>query len=878
MHNLGGQRRNFPTLLRRLRTNCLTVVTAASLAACAVAPTEENYLRAIDEADLKTLTKLEARGYREFAEVEKNLSAYPIHYAVLRDQAELIPFFVEQGYDIDALGVVSGTAASTALMEAARTGNDAALEQLLALGADPNRADPSGAVALNFVPDNRPELAEQLLQHGANPRAENNAGEPLLEQLQDKPEIAAVVERAIKREEAFIAAVQAGRLSEIDDYLKQGYRVDAQDHMKVSALAHSLLHDQPEVMRRLIAAGADLDLASKSGWTPLMTAADSGRVDFARTLLAAGAAPNAAPENGWTPLHLTVNGAGDNDYADIAALLIDAGADLNARNNNGYTPLHLAALNNRPKTFATLLEAGADVNATNKLGRTPLMDAVRTGNPDFVATLLEAGAAAKHTNDLGRTALHDLSLIEREAEQSIYNSIAQRLINAGANVDAQDENGETALYRAVSSRNLKATSALLAADANPNLARDNGQTPLAMAVDRGDLAMAEALLTAGADPDAANEDGWSPLHLTVHRVGKPQHDYADIAELLIKAGADINARNNDGNTPLRIAVLYNKPKTLAKLLAANADPNLASNSGWTALMAATDQGEAAMVKALLNAGADPNIALEDGWTPLHLTVNQSDNPEHDYPDIARLLIAAGADINLRTQAGFTPLRLAVANNKPKTFAALLSAKADTELANSNGYTPLMTAVINDRTDMVRALLKAGAKPNQANANGWTALHLTGNETDDPQQDNAEIAALLIKNGANINQRTEAGYTPLMLAAANGKLQVARALLSAGADTSLMNWKNGSRSALDYAVQYKNHQIAGLLRSQGAISGLEEAKYPARPAAQPGRTSCNTRCFNGDCYRTYDDGRKVRFRAQHKYNPITRQWEWDSGTC
>lgn len=55
-------------------------------------------------------------------------------------------------------------------------------------------------------------------------------------------------------------------------------------------------------------------------------------------------------------------------------------------------------------------------------------------------------------------------------------------------------------------------------------------------------------------------------------------------------------------------------------------------------------------------------------------------------------------------------------------------------------------------------------------------------------------------------------------------------------------------------------------------------YPARPAAQAGRTTCNTRCMNGDCYRTYDSGRQVHFQARQKWNPLNNQFEWDSGGC
>jgi len=55
-------------------------------------------------------------------------------------------------------------------------------------------------------------------------------------------------------------------------------------------------------------------------------------------------------------------------------------------------------------------------------------------------------------------------------------------------------------------------------------------------------------------------------------------------------------------------------------------------------------------------------------------------------------------------------------------------------------------------------------------------------------------------------------------------------------------------------------------------------YPARPAKQPGVVSCNARCNNADCWRTYDDGQKVRFQAKRKFDPISGEWKFDSGGC
>ena len=208
----------------------------------------------------------------------------------------------------------------------------------------------------------------------------------------------------------------------------------------------------------------------------------------------------------------------------------------------------------------------------------------------------------------------------------------------------------------------------------------------------------------------------------------------------------------------------------------------------------------------------------------------------------------------------------------------MSANADLNLANNQGWTPLMRAVNNNRPEMVSALLKAGANPNLAEEDGWTALHLTVNNSDTPSHDYDQIAKQLIGAGANINARKKDGYTPLMIAAINNKPNVARALIQAGVDINMVNWEDGQKSALDYAVQRKNFDIADMLRRTSAVSGAEQAKYPARPAPRNGYVTCNTRCHNGNCYRTYSNGRQVNFQAERRYNSMSGQWEWDSGSC
>lgn len=66
--------------------------------------------------------------------------------------------------------------------------------------------------------------------------------------------------------------------------------------------------------------------------------------------------------------------------------------------------------------------------------------------------------------------------------------------------------------------------------------------------------------------------------------------------------------------------------------------------------------------------------------------------------------------------------------------------------------------------------------------------------------------------------------------------------------------------------------------KGATPPAADDPFPPRPAKVPSRVSCNTRCINADCWRTYDDGRKVKFRARQKWNPFDNRFEWDAGPC
>ena len=122
------------------------------------------------------------------------------------------------------------------------------------------------------------------------------------------------------------------------------------------------------------------------GNTPLMIAAQGGRLELVKLLLAHGADVNASGEAGSTPLIEAIC----HSHSDIAMLLLEKGAKPNQRNLHGGTAIVFAANEGNVPLTSTLLDHGADINGGTSW--TPLMDAAYNGQEDIVVLLLKKGA------------------------------------------------------------------------------------------------------------------------------------------------------------------------------------------------------------------------------------------------------------------------------------------------------------------------------------------------------------------------------------------------------------------------------------------------------------------------------------------------------
>ena len=165
--------------------------------------------------------------------------------------------------------------------------------------------------------------------------------------------------------------------------------------------------------------------------------------------LESGADVDAVGEGGATPLHVASRWTRD---PPVIAILVQAGADVNARDSLGRTPLHTAAARNGDTaTVVALVTAGADLHARDSDGNTPLHASWSNWNPEVVSTLLRMGADPMARNDEGRPA--DPANCENMSTEA-FSRLADpddvgRCVEAVADVDARDSDGNTLLYHAV---------------------------------------------------------------------------------------------------------------------------------------------------------------------------------------------------------------------------------------------------------------------------------------------------------------------------------------------------------------------------------------------------------------------------------------------
>ena len=334
-------------------------------------------------------------------------------------------------------------------------------------------------------------------------------------------------------ETPLMTAARTGDLDVVRLLLERGADVNAAESWRgQTALMWAAAEGHAQLIPAMLSYGADVSARSAKGWTPLLFAVREGRIDVVQTLLEAGVdVEEALPvtqetRRGGTSAERAATGlnafllAAANAHYELAGLLVDRGADVNVA-SRGWTALHqvswvrkagIAGSNNpAPKGSGAMtsldfvrkiVAAGADVNARvavrppagitrlNFLGGTPFLLAARTGDADLMRLLAELGADPLLPNEDDTTPLMVAAGVGTSApgedpgtEPEVLEAV-QVALELGGDLNAMDDNGETAMHGAAYKHVPSVVALLSEAGANVdvwNQPNSQGWTPLDIA-------------------------------------------------------------------------------------------------------------------------------------------------------------------------------------------------------------------------------------------------------------------------------------------------------------------------------------------------------------------------------------------------------------
>ncbi|HYR89494.1 MAG TPA: ankyrin repeat domain-containing protein [Terriglobia bacterium] len=407
---------------------------------------------------------------------------------------------------------LSAAGAGLPLVEAARKSDTATVRALLKKGVDVNVRDLDGTTALYWAAyENNSETAELLIRAGADVKAANRYGvAPLY--LASVNGSAVLIEMLLKAgadanavgadgETMLMTASRTGKPEAVKALLAHGANPNAKESRRgQTALMWAAAEGHAEVVKALAEGGADIRARANGGFTPYLFAVREGHIDAVRALLAAGAdineslpganarrratgvvaAPNSAEAAGG-PSALVVAVA--NAHFELASVLLDASADPNAA-AQGWTALHQLTWVRKPgegtndpapqgsgkmdsiEITKRLVAHGANVNARmtkrgnagvtdlNMMGATPFLMAARAGDAEFMRLLAQLGADPLLPNSdntppltvaagVGTRSPGEDAGTETEALEAV-----KAALELGGNLDAVDNNGETAMHGA----------------------------------------------------------------------------------------------------------------------------------------------------------------------------------------------------------------------------------------------------------------------------------------------------------------------------------------------------------------------------------------------------------------------------------------------
>ncbi|WP_265024115.1 ankyrin repeat domain-containing protein [Wolbachia endosymbiont (group A) of Epagoge grotiana] len=532
-------------------------------------------------------------------EIKDNGGRVPLHYAAYNGKLDVVKYFVDEGkVDVN----LRDNDGQVPLHSASWSGHLDVVEYLISKGADINAKDKDGKTPLDVATDQKHNdvvgclqqiLNEQLLaavqdgdfnkvkdlvNQGANINIKDNDDKTPLHYASQSFHHLDIVKYLISKD-ADIDAKDNNDRTPLDVADSSIIKILRQAYLDKELLLTVKSEDDLKTINSLIAkginGGEDRHGAYYFAW--------EGNLDTVKLIVEGEGSVNVADKYGCTLLHWSAL----KGHSDIAKLLVNKGANVNAKDILGRTPMHFAVMNNhkdiqdvygRGSTYTTaesndeeviqlFLMRGASINEADKNGETPLHLASWGGHLDTLQHLINNGANIGTKDSSGKTPL-DIArdkghnnlvrylqqtqlILDKQLLIAIGNSDLNKvrdLVAQGANIDANDKNGNTLLYSAAEIGDLNLVKLLL--DNGANIEAKNGKyqaTPLHGAVLNEKLSVVKLLLDRSANVNAEDKDNWTPLHYAADT------NSLDIVKVLVDAHANLGAKGNYGKTPLDIA-------------------------------------------------------------------------------------------------------------------------------------------------------------------------------------------------------------------------------------------------------------------------------------------------------------------------------------
>lgn len=557
---------------------------------------------------------------------------------------------------------------TAALCRSCQYGKTAVAQVLIKSGRCDLNATVDGDTPL-FLAARKPEpaIVKLLLQHGADATI-NSLNKPRSPAAAQKPPaytpLHAAVDLHRRREEVDVSSLEG--LMQV--LLDAGCDINARNFHGDTVLL-SCLHHEVALVEFLLQRGADPNVITNHGSTAMSYFHKPLQYpEWFKALMEHGARLDIGGDNeSGTCLHVFASKSQLGDLSMFKPYV----SDWKLIDAKGNTLLHIAAKTHRrgSETVSELLKLGLDVNQKNHSGQQPIHMVEGSGENlrDILDILCAAGADIDAKDYDGRTAL-----TRAMHGNPRYNAreLIPELIKRGANINAQDHKGNGVLFYMIEPYRFGSENVefLLAQGADPTVVDYEGDTFLhKMAANLSGQTSDTAILTMikllemGTSPIKANHKGQTPLHVLCSQISDHLFAASNVGEkyaidLLLDAGLReaLNVPDHQGILPIHLAASVSEI-LVGRLIFHGADTTAATKDGRNLLHIASMARQSNTVGMLLDHYTSKGLATlinaqsKDGRTPLHLACLSG------RVETVSLLIAHGANIHVEDEKKWLPI-------------------------------------------------------------------------------------------------------------------------------------------------------------------------------------------------------------------------------